>query len=191
MRRPQSLRGLLRPSEGAQLVEFALAVPFLVVMLVGILDFGQAFNLKQKLTNAAREGARIAISQPQGDLNCTSCSCPSTGSASPCTVKAVRDAVVNYMTNAGLDTSFIPSDPIMTAPYEWTYYSTVNGAPVLTIHRGMTVLRPDGTLIVATRVALGYPHTWSFGQVVDLLSSSASFANSFVISTEVIMENLT
>jgi hypothetical protein len=37
----------------SQMVEFAVCLPFLVVVVVGIFDFGEAFNLKQKLNGAA------------------------------------------------------------------------------------------------------------------------------------------
>ncbi|MFB3095383.1 MAG: TadE/TadG family type IV pilus assembly protein, partial [Candidatus Acidiferrales bacterium] len=41
-------------------MEFALMLPFLVVFTIAIFDFGAAYKLQQKLTNAVREGARIA-----------------------------------------------------------------------------------------------------------------------------------
>ena len=50
---------LLRDTNGAALIEFAVALPLLVVLVVGIFDFGGAFNLKQELNNAVREGARF------------------------------------------------------------------------------------------------------------------------------------
>ena len=50
-----------RAEEGQALVEFALVVPFLLVFLVGIVEFGRAWNLHQVLTDAAREGARKAV----------------------------------------------------------------------------------------------------------------------------------
>lgn len=46
---------------GAELVEFALALPLLLVVLGGIVDFGLILQRQQVLTNAAREGARLAV----------------------------------------------------------------------------------------------------------------------------------
>jgi Flp pilus assembly protein TadG len=43
---------------GAAAVEFALVLPILVAMLVGIMEFGHYYNAQLTLTNAAREGAR-------------------------------------------------------------------------------------------------------------------------------------
>jgi Flp pilus assembly protein TadG len=45
---------------GAALVEFALAVPLLLVVIAGIVDFGFAYQRYEVITNAAREGARLA-----------------------------------------------------------------------------------------------------------------------------------
>jgi Flp pilus assembly protein TadG len=45
---------------GAALVEFALAVPLLLVVIAGVVDFGFAFQRYEVITNAAREGARMA-----------------------------------------------------------------------------------------------------------------------------------
>jgi Flp pilus assembly protein TadG len=43
---------------GAIIVEFALIVPILLVLLVGIINFGQAYNTQIAVQGAAREGAR-------------------------------------------------------------------------------------------------------------------------------------
>ncbi len=49
-----------RGERGAALVEFALALPLLLVVLAGIVDFGFVFQRYEVITNAAREGARLA-----------------------------------------------------------------------------------------------------------------------------------
>jgi Flp pilus assembly protein TadG len=41
-------------------VEFALLLPLVLLMLFGIIDFGRALNAQITLTQAAREGARLA-----------------------------------------------------------------------------------------------------------------------------------
>lgn len=46
---------------GQALVEFALILPVLLVIIMGILEFGRAWNMKQVLTDASREGARVAV----------------------------------------------------------------------------------------------------------------------------------
>jgi len=46
---------------GVAAVEFAILLPLLVTLLFGFIQFGIAFNNKIQATNAAREGARLAI----------------------------------------------------------------------------------------------------------------------------------
>lgn len=48
-------------ADGQTLAEFALIVPVLLLLFMGILDFGRAIYAYNTLSNAAREGARIAI----------------------------------------------------------------------------------------------------------------------------------
>ena len=48
-------------ARGQGLVEFALVLPIFVLILVGIFDLGRAVFAYNTLTNAAREGARMAI----------------------------------------------------------------------------------------------------------------------------------
>ncbi len=50
-----------RGQDGAAAVEFALLLPLLVLLLFGFIQFGIAFNTKIQATNAAREGARMAV----------------------------------------------------------------------------------------------------------------------------------
>ncbi len=47
-----------RGRRGQAAVEFALVLPFLLIMLVGIVEFGRAWNEHQVITDAAREAAR-------------------------------------------------------------------------------------------------------------------------------------
>jgi Flp pilus assembly protein TadG len=42
-------------------MEMAFTLPLLLLISVGIIDFGRAFQTWQILTNAAREGARVAV----------------------------------------------------------------------------------------------------------------------------------
>lgn len=46
---------------GAALLETAIALPLVLLVSVGIFEFGRAFQTWQVLTNAAREGARVAV----------------------------------------------------------------------------------------------------------------------------------
>ena len=50
-----------RSEDGAQLVEFALVLPLLLLVVLGIAEFGFIFQRYEVITNAAREGARLAV----------------------------------------------------------------------------------------------------------------------------------
>ena len=54
-------RHRLSERRGQSLVEFALVLPILLLLVVGILELGVAFRTFQVVTNAAREGARTAV----------------------------------------------------------------------------------------------------------------------------------
>ena len=56
----KSSAGLRSADRGAAAVEFALILPILIVLIFGVIDFGRAFNAQVSLTQAAREGARLA-----------------------------------------------------------------------------------------------------------------------------------
>jgi hypothetical protein len=47
--------------KGQALVEFALVLPLLLLLVVGMLEFARAWNLHQTMTDAVREGARRAV----------------------------------------------------------------------------------------------------------------------------------
>jgi Flp pilus assembly protein TadG len=59
--RHQSLRTRLRSHRGTALIETAMTLPLVLLVAVGILEFGKAYETWQVLTNAAREGARVAV----------------------------------------------------------------------------------------------------------------------------------
>ena len=68
---------------GAALLETAVTIPIILLIAVGIFEFGRAYQTWQVLANAAREGARIAILSETTDAQ-------------------VRTAVERYMSGGGL-----------------------------------------------------------------------------------------
>ena len=52
---------LLKHERGQALLETALTLPLLLLVSVSIFEFGRAYQTWQVLTNAAREGARVAV----------------------------------------------------------------------------------------------------------------------------------
>src|SRR5215211_6519497 len=54
-------RGYPSGEAGVALVEFALILPFLLLLVFGITDFGRAFFLRNDMTHLANETARYAV----------------------------------------------------------------------------------------------------------------------------------
>jgi Flp pilus assembly protein TadG len=69
MRGPQS-GGVPRDRRSAQaLTEFALILPLLLLILLGVVDFGRVFYYWTSISNGAREGARYGIIHPAWLIN--------------------------------------------------------------------------------------------------------------------------
>jgi Flp pilus assembly protein TadG len=51
---------MLKNRNGQSLVEFALVVPLLLLLVIGIAEFGRAWMTRNILTGAAREAVRLA-----------------------------------------------------------------------------------------------------------------------------------
>jgi hypothetical protein len=174
----------LQGMEGAALIEFAVALPLLVVLVIGIFDFGGAFNLKQELNNAVREGAIFGASQPTNDLL-------NLGNAPP-SVDAVRYVVASYLHGARIndcDLSKPSTIGVVAAQMTWIYTATGScpGALTLTIER--PCIAPNSCPLAATYpnayvpytyVRIVYPYQWHFNNVIQLLVPGANLALSSI-----------
>jgi Flp pilus assembly protein TadG len=105
------LRALKRclDETGAELIEFALVLPLLLLMVAGIIDFGFMFQRYEVVTNAAREGARMA-------------------SLPGYTADDVTERVESYLASGGLPDSSAVS--VVWAPATLASGRTVNTATV-------------------------------------------------------------
>lgn len=61
-----------RHERGAAMIEMALTLPLLLLLSIGVFEFGRAFQYWQVLTNATREGARLAVLPGTSDDDVTS-----------------------------------------------------------------------------------------------------------------------
>ena len=170
---PGYARRQTRGERGSQLLEFSLALPILLLLTLGILDFGSMFALKAKLTNASREAARIVVSTPLSNVNCTS--------TVPCPIQAAVNDVKDYLSSAGVDAScFNATAASSSTARSWTF-TCQNGASI-EINRNLLVT--SGTLTVpSTRVVLTWPVKWrlagflpasSFPSTVDAIVTMAN-----------------
>jgi len=166
---------LLASSDAAAIVEFAVALPLLIVLVVGIFDFGAAFNMKQELNNAVREGARFGSTQPTNDLY-------PVGTAPP-SVSAIRLVVDSYLKTAhindcGLDTAPLPGSGGLSPT--WTFNANAGCAGqtlTLTVNRGCAVQETSSlgntVNVLCTQVQISYPYQWHFNNVIGLLIPGA------------------
>jgi Flp pilus assembly protein TadG len=70
---------------GAEIVEFAIAMPIMLLLMAGVIDFALLFQSYEVATNAAREGARLAV-LPGYEVN---------------NYQAARSRVASYLTAGG------------------------------------------------------------------------------------------
>ena len=54
----------LSKQRGSELLEYALVLPVLMVLVLGIMDFGLIFFSYETLESAVREGARVGVIDP-------------------------------------------------------------------------------------------------------------------------------
>lgn len=82
---------------GQTLVEFALVIPVFILLLFGLLDLGRAVYSNNTLSQAAREGARLAAVEAnwvgKSGSDCTAPTCPATTLG----LKADVTTAVNHM----------------------------------------------------------------------------------------------
>lgn len=166
--------------QGSSLLEFAIVLPLLVVFVVGIYDFSAAFNQKQKIEQAAQEGAIVAGAQPTSDIQNDQGSPPSLQPV----VTAVFDslAVSGVLPNANLGSCKLPASPgwVPTHPSGLVWRYAVSGCSpypadqlVIAVNRGLAVCPTPcvagSTWTVASSVTVTYPYHWRFGSVIQLL----------------------
>jgi hypothetical protein len=99
----------MRSERGQSLVEFALALPILVLLLFAVIQFGVAFNNYVTLTDATRAGARKAavgrrLPNPEAS-----------------TETAVRNSATDLKQGDLVDSTWEPgADVAVTATYPYT-----------------------------------------------------------------------
>lgn len=180
---------LLRDVQGAAVLEFAISLPLLVVFVVGIYDFSGAFNQKQKIEQAAQEGAIVAGAQPMSDIQTTTTTPPGPASLLPAVT-----AVYNSLVGSGVlptGTCNPPGTSSNTTGLTWQY--TISGCPdslVITINRGTVVNSASPTpAIVGTSVQVQYPYHWRFNSVIQLLIPGASYAATTQVTESATVHN--
>ena len=101
---------------GAAAVEFALIVPIVFLLLVGIITFGFVLNAQVTITQAAREGARLAAICYQ-DPSCSSTVVARTQGAAPGLTIPAGGVSVDTSGCGTTGASGTPGDAIVTVTY--------------------------------------------------------------------------
>lgn len=118
---------------GAAAVEFALVLPLLVTIVIGIMEFGRAYNVQATMTAAARQGARIMALQH--DTSTATTAVQST--ASPYTVTAAQISATGCT-----GTLTATSTATVTVSYPLTLLTTFFGTTITITGKG--VMRCNG-----------------------------------------------
>lgn len=122
------------PGRGQALVEFALVLPVFLLLLFGLIDGGRMIYMHTVLSQAAREGARVA-SVEAGWMGATGSGCGAAGGpVCPANVTALRSDVLTaanrmiqpfaQITNGQLQTRCDPSGGTPTG--SWTALTCVS-----------------------------------------------------------------
>ena len=91
-----------RSRAGQSLVEMAMVLPVLAFLTFGLLDFGRAYFFQVSVTNAAREGARVAILNIYTGPQTPTCSGPSYSTCPVQTDANINTAVTNELTYSSI-----------------------------------------------------------------------------------------
>ncbi len=105
-----------REDDGAALVEFAILAPFLILLALGMVEAGWAFNAKLDVTHAAREAGRLAAVNTDTAANMVAEACSRMDLSNNTTIELTRtgaqigdelavDVIHNYTSITG---GFIP-----------------------------------------------------------------------------------
>ncbi|MGY1641765.1 TadE/TadG family type IV pilus assembly protein [Geodermatophilus sp. SYSU D00703] len=131
------MRERLQRERGASVVEFALILPLLMILVLGIIEFGHAFHVQGTLSAAAREGARVMALQSN-----PAAARAAVRDAAPTLDPAITDAQIAVSPAACPATATTPANVRVTISYPMPFLTGFFGADVdLT---GTGVMRCNG-----------------------------------------------
>ena len=118
----------IRNQRGTALLETAITIPIVLLVCVGIFEFGRAYQTYQVLTNAAREGARQSIILSNTD-------------------QQVKDAVSNYLTSGRIPS---PASATVTVVRNEVMGAGTASRVTVSYPFSFIVLNPVAKLVVKT-----------------------------------------
>lgn len=142
------MRHYLDGRQGQSLVEFALLLPVLLVILLGLLDFGRAVFAYNAVSEAARNGSRVAIvNQTLADI-CTVTASRAVGLGLPTSCAANGNAgtqgvwVLNLETGTATPCAAINCRQSVKVTYQFRPITPVIGAFIGPINLTSTSVVP-------------------------------------------------
>jgi hypothetical protein len=168
---------LHRSERGQSLVEFALILPILILLLVGIFDLGHVVWTNDALSNAAREATRYAI--VHGGSDSTPCpvgpapvarTMPIPAASATCpypspSVQSIKDRAAEWLVGVGGTTNV------------WVCYGEVDSCTSDTNAVGAEASRGTKvTVTVTTQMGLSVPAVLGLGPF-DLSASTTMLVN--------------
>jgi Flp pilus assembly protein TadG len=173
----------LANEQGAQIVEFAFSLPLLVLVVVGIMDFGSAVTLKHKLDIALEQAARVAANQTYVDVS----------NALPKSTESIRSSIVAGLLSMKVNDCGLSSAVPDKTDLAWTYTAgRCPGTLTLVINRGSPYHNVGATpeWVEATHLSLSYPYQWSFGRVSQLVVPGSNFVGPSQLTVEAVGPSL-
>lgn len=137
------LKTLAGDQAGAELFEFALVLPLLLALVLGIIWIGRAYNIYETITRAAREGVRYAVLP----------SSVAAGDNLPYTYTSAGSCAITSPSASSVFPNYIA--PALQA-------SSLNPSAVINYCEGAYVLDPDADASVqqcGVRISFQYPVT--------------------------------
>lgn len=155
-----------RDRRGQALVEFALVIPIVILLMVGLFDFGRVVFINNTLGDGARHGARQAIIDPRSADYCTRVEA---GTRSAIRGQPLTAFTVSYIP---VTTTGIPSTAIVLC-------RSVSGSPLARVGNAPLAAKPGDRIAVALEatVSLATP-----------LVAQATGRNSFALSAQSTMQ---
>jgi Flp pilus assembly protein TadG len=141
------MRKQFKQSEkGAELIETAFVILLFIVLMIGVFEFGRAYNIYQNITNAAREGARFAVVPERG------------GTINFPSNSDVSSVITNFMQSANLD----PHAPGVNINIQLNNQN---------VDPSCTPCVPGGGCACGTLVSITYPFSFLFYGGINISTS--------------------
>ena len=154
--------------KGAELFEFAVVLPLLLLLLIGIVEFGRGYNIYQNVTHATREGVRAAVADCLTGGNCTP------GSATSLSDNQIRDKIRENLRAINIDVANPTTDIVIDSATPLTVPGFTDGST--TFSRNIPVYNVRVTynynfLFLGSALKLAVPSATGSGGTISITAT--------------------